>query len=661
MKHFSFKHLITVLLATAIYSASSQDLELVVQADRAGAKIQPTMWGVFFEDINFAADGGIYAELVKNRSFEFLNPMMGWKEYQSDRFALGSNAGRTLVINRGEQHPNPRFARVSVFHEKGYGLNNEGFRGMGIRKDDNYRFSMLAAQLDGKQTLRIELVGQKGNVIGSGSIAPSGKDWKQYEATIRATETDAKATMNIWFDGTGVIDIDMVSLFPEDTWKGRKNGLRKDLVSLLYDLKPGFLRFPGGCIVEGRDLSQRYQWKKTVGNIEDREMIINRWNTEFNHRLTPDYFQTFGLGFFEYFQLAEDIGAEPLPILSCGLACQFNTAEVVPMDELGPYIQDALDLIEFANGDTSTKWGALRASMGHPEPFNMKFIGIGNEQWGPQYIERYKEFARVIKAKYPGILLVSGTGPFPAGELFDYAAKELRELNAELVDEHYYNNPEWFLANASRYDSYDRNGPKIFAGEYAAQSVAIASPDNKNNWRCALSEAAFMTGLERNADIVHLASYAPLFAHAEGWQWTPDLIWFDNLTSYATPNYYVQKLFSVHKGTHVLPVAYNREKVTGQNGFYASAVWDEKAKEVILKIVNVNIEERRAVVQLDGRRKLKQEAKTITLSSDNGDAVNSLTNPRTIVPQEGKAAVKGRKVTVTLKGNSLTVIRIPTS
>lgn len=661
MKHFSFKHLITVLLATAIYSASSQDLELVVQADRAGAKIQPTMWGVFFEDINFAADGGIYAELVKNRSFEFLNPMMGWKEYQSDRFALGSNAGRTLVINRGEQHPNPRFARVSVFHEKGYGLNNEGFRGMGIRKDDNYRFSMLAAQLDGKQTLRIELVGQKGNVIGSGSIAPSGKDWKQYEATIRATETDAKATMNIWFDGTGVIDIDMVSLFPEDTWRGRKNGLRKDLVSLLYDLKPGFLRFPGGCIVEGRDLSQRYQWKKTVGNIEDREMIINRWNTEFNHRLTPDYFQTFGLGFFEYFQLAEDIGAEPLPILSCGLACQFNTAEVVPMDELGPYIQDALDLIEFANGDTSTKWGALRASMGHPEPFNMKFIGIGNEQWGPQYIERYKEFARVIKAKYPGILLVSGTGPFPAGELFDYAAKELRELNAELVDEHYYNNPEWFLANASRYDSYDRNGPKIFAGEYAAQSVAIASPDNKNNWRCALSEAAFMTGLERNADIVHLASYAPLFAHAEGWQWTPDLIWFDNLTSYATPNYYVQKLFSVHKGTHVLPVAYNREKVTGQNGFYASAVWDEKAKEVILKIVNVNIEERRAVLQLDGRRKLKQEAKTITLSSDNGDAVNSLTNPRTIVPQEGKAAVKGRKVTVTLKGNSLTVIRIPTS
>lgn len=663
MKQFSFQtNVITALLTVFIFHLGfSQDLELSIQTDRPGAKIQPTMWGIFFEDINFAADGGVYAELVKNRSFEFLHPMTGWKEHQYDRFAFESNAGKTLVINRGEQYSNPRFARVSVFREKGYGLSNEGFRGMGIRKDNNYRFSVHAAQLDGSQTLRIELVAQDGNVIGSASVTPSGKEWKQYETTIRATETDAKATMNIWFDGKGVLDIDMVSLFPEDTWRGRKNGLRKDLVNLLYELKPGFLRFPGGCIVEGRDLSQRYQWKKTVGNIEDREMIINRWNTEFSHRVTPDYFQTFGLGFYEYFLLAEDLGAEPLPILSCGIACQFNTAEVVPMDELGPYIQDALDLIEFANGDTSTKWGALRAAMGHPEPFNMKFIGIGNEQWGTEYIERYKEFAKAIKAKHPDMILVSGAGPFPAGELFEHATKALRELNAELVDEHYYNNPEWFLANATRYDSYDRNGPKIFAGEYAAQSVATTSPDNKNNWRCALSEAAFMTGLERNADIVHLASYAPLFAHAEGWQWTPDLIWFDNLSSYATPNYYVQQLFSLHKGTNVLPVSANREKVTGQNGFYASAVWDEKAKEVILKIVNINKEERRAVLRLDGKRKLKQEAKTITLSSDNGDAVNSLTNPDTIFPQNGKATVKGKKVTVTLKANSLTVIRIPVS
>ncbi len=642
------------------HAAFGQVTTLVVQADRPGAPIQPTIWGIFFEDINFAADGGVYAELIKNRSFEFLTPLMGWKEHQVERFSLQDNAGKTLIINRGEQFANPRFARVSLFKEKGYGLANEGFRGMGIRKDDVYRFSIQAAQLSGKQTLRIELMDSVGKVIGSSTLTPSGKEWKKYETTLRATATDPKATLNIWFDGTGVLDIDMVSLFPEDTWKGRENGLRKDLVTLLHELKPGFLRFPGGCIVEGRDLSQRYQWKKTVGNIEDREMIINRWNTEFNHRQTPDYFQTFGLGFFEYFLLAEDLGAEPLPILSCGLACQFNTAEAVPMDELGPYIQDALDLIEFANGDVSTKWGGLRAAMGHPDSFEMKFIGIGNEQWGPEYIERYKEFAKAIKAKYPDMILVSGTGPFPAGELFDYAAKELKTLNAEIVDEHYYNNPEWFLNNATRYDSYDRSGPKIFAGEFAAQSVATTSPENKNNWRCALSEAAFMTGLERNADIVHLASYAPLFAHAEGWQWTPDLIWFDNLNAYATPNYYVQKLFSNNKGTHILPVASGGSKVTGQNGLYASAVWDANNKEVVLKVVNVNPTEQPVVLQLDGRRKFKNEASMTVLGSTNGDAVNSFTKPDAITPTEHRAQVKGKKLSTVLKPMSLTVLRIPT-
>src|SRR5882762_109701 len=236
------------------------------------------------------------------------------------------------------------------------------------------------------------------------------------------------------------------------------------------------------------------------------------------------------------------------------MACQFNTAEVVPMEQLDPYIQDALDLIEFANGDANSTWGKLRIAMGHAAPFNLKMIGVGNEQWGPQYIERYQAFVKVIKEKYPSIKIVTGNGPFPSGELFDYADKELRALHAEIIDEHFYNKPEWFLKNSTRYDKYDRKGPKIFAGEYAAQSVAIASPDNKNNWDCALAEAAFMTGLERNAEVVTMCSYAPLFAHTEGWQWTPDLIWFDNLKSYGTPNYYVQKLFSSNKGTQVLPI-----------------------------------------------------------------------------------------------------------
>jgi alpha-N-arabinofuranosidase len=475
---------------------------------------------------------------------------------------------------------------------------------------------------------------------------------------LKATQTVPKAKLAVWFDGKGVIDVDMISLFPGDTWKNRQNGMRADLVQMLYDLKPGFLRFPGGCIVEGRDLATRYQWKKTVGNIEDREMIVNRWNTEFAHRPAPDYFQTFGLGFFEYFQLSEDLGAEPLPILSCGLACQFNTAEVVPLDELDPYVQDALDLIEFANGTTDSKWGKLRADMGHPAPFNLKFIGVGNEQWGPQYIERYKVFEKAIKAKYPNIKIVSGAGPFPDGELFDFAMAELKSLNAEIVDEHYYNKPEWFLKNATRYDKYDRNGPKIFAGEYAAQSVAIASPDNKNNWECALSEAAFMTGLERNADVVHLSSYAPLLAHSEGWQWTPDLIWFDNLKAHATPNYYVQKLFSNNRGSKVIPALFDNAPLTGQNGLYSSSVIDEKTKEIIVKIVNASDKQQPVNMVFEGVKKLEAKGKITILKSDDLQKVNSLDKPAEIAPKEEVVQAKGKKINVSLAPYSLSVLRI---
>ena len=506
-----------LLIMTTFCSSAILSQPLVVDVTKPTADVQLTMWGIFFEDINFAADGGLYAELVKNRSFEFAVPLMGWKEQKSNIFSMNKESGSALILHRGEKEKsNPRFARISVNAEKGYGLTNEGFRGMGIKKDMRCNFSLWASQHQGSAVkIRIELVDASGKVIGETTLNPTGSEWKKYTASFTATQTEQKAQLNIWFEGKGVIDLDMISLFPQDTWKNRPNGLRADLVQLLAEMKPGFLRFPGGCIVEGRELATRYQWKKTVGNVEDREMIVNRWNTEFSHRPAPDYFQTFGLGFFEYFQLAEDIGADPLPILSCGMACQFNTAEVVPMDELDPYIQDALDLIEFANGDNTFAWGKMRTAMGHPTPFNLKMIGVGNEQWGPQYIERYQAFVKAIKGKYPNIKIVTSNGPFPNGELFDFADKELRALNAEIIDEHYYDKPEWFLKNSTRYDHYDRKGPKIFAGEYAAQSVATASPDNKNNWECALAEAAFMTGLERNADVVTMCSYAPLFAHVD--------------------------------------------------------------------------------------------------------------------------------------------------
>ena len=628
---------------------------IVVKVNKPIADIQPTMWGIFFEDINLAADGGIYAELVKNRSFEFAQPLMGWRILKPD-----TTTG-VLILNQGAANPeNPRFARITIADgEKSFGISNEGFRGMGIKKGMNYHFSVLARQSEGsKIKMRLDLVNSKGEVIGSANLTPDSKEWKKCEVSFMATATEPKGKLNIWFEGTGSLDLDMISLFPDNTWKNRPGGLRADLVQLLADLKPGFLRFPGGCIVEGRELATRYQWKKTVGDINERQVIVNRWNTEFKHRLTPDYFQSFGMGFFEYFQMAEDIGASPLPILSCGMACQFNTAEVVPIDQLDPYIQDALDLIEFANGTIDSKWGKVRNEMGHPSPFNLKMIGVGNEQWGQQYIDRYEVFVKAIKSKYPEIKIVTGTGPSPDGKLFDFAAKELKKRQADIVDEHFYANPEWFLQNATRYDNYDRNSYKIFAGEYAAQSIATCSPENQNNWKCALAEAAFMTGLERNAAVVNLCSYAPLFAHVEGWQWKPDLIWFDNLESFGTTNYYVQKMFSNNKGTQVLPIFQENKPLTGQNGIYASAAFDQNSNDIILKLVNSTDKALTARVVLEGAKSLDAKGRLIILKSDDLEKVNSLEKPTLVSPVEQELVIKGKTVNQVLAPNSFSIIRI---
>jgi alpha-L-arabinofuranosidase len=646
--------LAALIIATNI-SVAQNNQPIYVDVDKPGAMIQPTMWGVFFEDINFAADGGIYAELVMNRSFEFYNPRMGWNIKVDDK-----DSSHFLIINRKDENTsNPRFARISVDGpDKPVCLSNKGFRGMGIREGIQYHLSLLASLADNSGiTIRAELISAAGEKLGETSLTPTGT-WKKYNADITAAATDPKAHINLWFEGKGKIDVDMISLFPGDTWKNRPNGLRADLVQLLADLKPGFIRFPGGCIVEGHDLSVRYQWKKTIGNTEDRTMIVNRWNSEFSHRPTPDYYQSFGLGFFEYFLLAEDIGAAPLPILNCGMACQFNTAELVPLDQIDPYIQDALDLIEFANGAEDSKWGSIRAKMGHPAPFNLKFLGIGNEQWGPQYFERYALFEKAIHEKYPQIVLISSAGPGPDGDLFDFANKALKGVKADIVDEHYYRSPSWFLQNASRYDSYDRNSFKIFAGEYAAQSVATTSPLNKNSWECAISEAAFMTGLERNADVVSMCSYAPLFAHHEGWQWTPDLIWFDNLKSYGTADYYVQKMFSNNRGTYVLNIRQNNELITGRDSLFASAAFDKQTGEVILKLVNVSSSAIKPEIVLNTKHKIKSNAVSLLLQNDDTDAVNSLENPKVISPVPGEIAIKGKKIMPELKAYSFSVLRI---
>jgi len=658
MKSKSVRILLAMFLLwfSTLESKSQSDNVFTVKVNEIKATIQPTMWGIFFEDINLGADGGVYAELIKNRSFEFANPLMGWSEQKKD----GGN-GNLLVLNRNKTNEsNPRYIHATVNSAKGaYGLTNEGFRGIGIKANKKYNFSILARQYKNSNlSINIELTSAKGEKIGSATILPKGELWEKYAVSFIATTTDPKAKLKIWLQGKGAVDMDMISLFPTDTWKQRPGGMRNDLVQLLADLKPGFLRFPGGCIVEGRELATRYQWKKTIGNINDRKLIVNRWNTEFRHKPTPDYYQTFGLGFFEYFQIAEDIGAEPLPILNCGMACQFNTAEVATINELDPYIQDALDLIEFANGSAQTKWGNLRTKLGHPAPFNLKLLGVGNEQWGPQYVERYTIFAKAIKTKYPNIKLINSVGPDPDGEKFNFLNDTLRKMKVDILDEHYYRSPNWFLQNTKRYDNYDRNGPKIFAGEYAAQSIATVSADNKNNWQCALSEAAFMTGLERNADVVTMASYAPLFAHAEGWQWTPDLIWFDNLNSYGTPNYYVQKLFSTNRGTYVVPILLNNASVTGQDSCYASASVDKKTNELILKIINTSGLERSREIVIDGDTNLNYTGIQTILKSEKLDDVNSFTEPAKIKPKDQQVKINDNKLSLLLAPYSFNVIRV---
>lgn len=634
--------------------AAQQPLNFTVKSSEIKTAVSPNMWGIFFEDINLSADGGIYAELVKNRSFEFSTPLMGWSIPKE-----AAAGGQVLIVNRREADAaNPRFAKVTVTGTRNFALVNEGFRGMGIKAGEQYNFTVYARQQRATPVqLTVTLLDESGKAIGSTTVSPTGNSWQQYKGSFTAAATVPRAKLQVEFSGPGVVDVDMISLFPQHTWKERPNGLRADLVQLLADLHPGFLRFPGGCIVEGKELTNRYQWKKTVGDVNERTVIINRWNNEFAHRAAPDYFQSFGLGFFEYFQLSEDIGASPLPILNCGMACQFNSGEVVAVNELDPYIQDALDLIEFANGDVTTKWGALRSKMGHPAPFHLKMMGVGNEQWGPQYVERYTIFAKAIKDKYPDIKLVNSLGPSPDGDKFTFLNDTLRKLNADILDEHYYSAPEWFLSNAARYDSYDRKGPKIFAGEYAAHNKAVANGGNKNTWQCALAEAAFMIGLERNADVVVMASYAPLLAHVDGWQWAPDLIWFDNLRSYGTPNYYVQKLYANNKGNSVVPIVKDNQPISGQDSVYASAVVDNATGELVVKLVNAASTPKPVAVSIQGAKNIATTGRLITLQSNDLQELNSLDQPTRISPEEKSIAIKGKTIRTEIAPWSFYVIR----
>lgn len=645
-----YKGLLAVLALAAGSALQAQTNELVIQAGKPGAEIQPTMYGLFFEDINYAADGGLYAELVKNRSFEFPQPFMGWKTF-----------GKVSLKDDGPFERNPHYVRLAYagHPHKQTGLDNEGFFGIGVKKGEEYRFSVWARvpEGDAASKIRVELADTKSmgeqQAFATAEVTVDSKEWKKYQVVLKSEVTNPKAILRIFLASPQTVDLEHISLFPVDTWKGHENGLRKDLAQALADIKPGVFRFPGGCIVEGTDIASRYDWKKSVGAVENRPLNENRWHYTFPHRFFPDYYQSYGLGFYEFFQLSEEIGAEPLPVLSCGLACQFqnpNADAHVAVCDLDSYIQDALDLIEFANGAVDTSWGKVRAEMGHPAPFNLKFIGIGNEQWGKEYPEHLEPFVKAIRKAYPDIKIVGSSGPDSEGKQFDYLWPEMKRLKADLVDEHFYRPESWFLSQGARYDNYDRKGPKVFAGEYACHGKG----KKWNHFHASLLEAAFMTGLERNADIVHMATYAPLFAHVEGWQWRPDMIWFDNLNSVRTVSYYVQQLFATHKGTNVLSLTMDKKPVTGaegQNGLFASAVCDKNKKEIIVKVANTSDKVQPLSLKFNGLKKkdVLSGARCIKLSSADMDKDNTIENPMAIVPQETSLNVGGQVLNVDLE------------
>lgn len=629
-----------IIAASSLLGAYAQTHTFDVNTKKVGAKVQPTMYGIFFEDINYAADGGLYGELVKNRSFEFPDALMGWKAF-----------GKFEVKNDGpfERCPHYVVLGYSGHNDAATGLQNEGYFGIGIEKGEDYRFSVWAKAVSGDATVEVSLVDEntmeEHQEFATAELKVSGNEWKKYELVLKPTKTVQKANLRLLLKGKNSVALEHVSLFPKHTFKDRDNGMRRDLAQALYDLHPGVFRFPGGCIVEGSSLEQRYQWKNSIGPVENRPLNGNRWLSTFNYRLFPDYYQSYGLGFYEYFLLSEDIGAEPLPVLNVGMACQYqnwnNPKAHVPVDSLQPYIQDCLDLIEFANGDVNTTWGKKRAEMGHPAPFNLKFLAVGNEQWDNLYYERLRPFVKAIKAKYPNIKLIGTSGPDSEGEMFDKGWKAMKELKADLVDEHFYRDEHWFLSHGLRYEGYDRKGPKVFAGEYACHGKG----KKWNHFETSLYEAAFMTDLERNADVVDMATYAPLFAHVDGWQWRPDMIWYDNTRMFKTVSYYVQQMYACNKGTNVLPLTMNGKAVAGQegqDGLFASAVVDKKKGEVIVKVANTSDKTQEVTLNLNGL-KGSRSASLTTLQCDNMDAENTLDNPNKIRPVETTATCESKK------------------
>jgi alpha-L-arabinofuranosidase len=540
--------LMTALLSEAPRAGAEESAAtLTVQVDKPGHQISPQLWGIFFEEINYAGDGGLYAEMVRNRSFEEPGNMS-----HSQQVTAGTAVGAMSVDTSSpltDCNPSSLVLIRSSGGTGSVGVTNNGFWGMNFQAGQVYDLTFYARCAGGfDSALAVRLENADGSqVYAQGTVNGLTADWQRFSVALTPNASDPAGRLTILISQAGAVWLDVVSLFPRQTFMDRPNGLRPDLADKLMNLRPSFVRFPGGCYVEGSYLANAFRWKNSIGEIAARPGHLNDvWG----------YFSSDGLGYHEYLQLCEDLGAEPLFVINCGMAHH----ETVPVDEMGPWVQDALDAIEYANGPIDSPWGALRAANGHPEPFNLKYMEIGNENGGSAYQERYALFYDAIKARYPQMMLVADQ------------ATSLRP--ADLVDEHYYSSPDFFIGNASKYDTYSRSGSKIYVGEYA-----VTSGSGNGNLAAALGEAAFMTGIERNSDVVMMASYAPLFANLNNKSWNPDLIYFDSSRVYGTPSYYVQKLFSENRGDVVLPTAVSAPAVSSatRHGAIGLGTWSTKA------------------------------------------------------------------------------------
>ena len=617
-----------MLALLAAPMAHAQTATVTVQAGAPGKPISSDLVGVFFEDLNYAADGGLYAELIQNRSFEY-SPVEQPDWHPLKFWELEKRGGGDGSVGVAEMRPihenNPHYALLTVRTPgEGVGIVNGGFDGIPIVAGETYNASFWTYQAFMGQmwgqgatnramplTLRLET--REGEVLGEAKLEVLGREWRKVEAQFAPNRTVPNARLVLLAHETGGVCIDMVSLFPQKTFRNRQNGLRADLAQAVADLKPKFVRFPGGCLVHGQGIHRYYDWKETIGPVEQRKGSRNLWG----------YHQTMGIGYFEYFQFCEDVGAKPLPVVAAGVSCQHSGSspnrgqEGLPMDEMAGYIQDVLDLIEWANGPATSKWGSKRAAAGHPEPFGLKYLGVGNEDAiTPIFKERFQMIYEALKAKHPEIVVVGTSGPFASGSDFDKGWAFAKEIQLPMVDEHYYVTPQWFWNNLQRYDKYDRSSAKVYVGEYAAHD----RDRRRNTLRSAIAEAAGLTGYERNGDVVHFASYAPLFARRQHTQWHPDMIYFNGSEVFLSANYYVQQLFGQNSGDAYLETSVSSAGEAAK--LAASTVRDSRSGDIITKIVNGADTALPLTVVLQGMSAAEFRGVRTVLGGANGDAFN---------------------------------------